>query len=108
MNQQKIIKTILDRLDRLESIVLSKTNKKTAPRPSEKNYKGATGGIRLLISNGLFKKKVLFPEIKQALGQKGYFYSPQAIQRALDRLSSQKGQLVKIKQMKKNFYAERK
>jgi len=108
MDQKEINRQILGRLKRLESEVFGNKNSITRIFRAKKIFKGVTGGIKLLITQGLFKKKRTFIEIKEALNKKSYFSSLQAIQTALDRLSTSKGPLVKLKQGKKNYYAERK
>ena len=110
MNKEEILKQILKRLDRLEAAVFGNRKEKSEPPSTKKkDFKGVTGGIRLLISQGSFKnKKRTFAEIKEALNKEGYFSSLQAIQAALDQLSISKGPLRKIKEGKRNYYAERK
>lgn len=78
-------------------------------RGKAEDFKGITGGVRLLISRGFFKnKKRTFGEIRKDLNKNGYYSSLQAIQTALDQLSGPKGPLVKIKERGKNYYVERK
>ena len=110
MDQKEINKQILNRLERLESVVFGNGKEKFEPLSiKKKDFKGVTGGIRLLISQGSLKnKKRTFTEIKEALNKEGYFSSLQAIQAALDQLSISKGPLRKIKEGKRNYYAERK
>ena len=109
---EKNIKQILDRLERLEIAVFGKKfgdkNYEKVLKRKSKHFSGITGGIRLLISRGFFKKKRTFREIKEELTQNGYYSSLQAIQTALNKLSGPKGLLVKIKERDKNYYAERK
>jgi len=109
MIKDKMIKQILIRLDRLELAVFGKKSLKTKSLKSKKEFKGTTGGIRLLISKGSFKnRKKEFTEIKKELRENGYYSSLQAIQTALNKLSTPKGPLIKFKEGKKNYYAERK
>jgi len=110
MDKEKIVKEILERLQRLESVVFGgKKQEKTKFLKTKKDFKGITGGIRLLISHNLIKnQKKTFTSIKEALNKEGYFSSLQAIQGALDSLSTPRGPLKKIKEGKKNYYAERK
>lgn len=113
MNQEKIIKQILERLKRLETAVFgnrfeNKNYEKTSKRKS-KYFSGITGGIRLLISKDFFKnKKRTFKEIREELNKNGYFSSRQAVQASLVQLSTPQGTLVKIKERGQNYYAERK
>ena len=109
MDEEKIIKQILNRLNRLELAVFGKKNVKTKLLKSKKEFKGTTGGIRLLISKSFFKgKKRAFDEIKKDLNKNDYYSSRQSIQASLGQLSTSKGPLVKIKERGKNYYAERK
>jgi hypothetical protein len=106
---EKNIKQILDRLERLESAVFGNKNQRIKLlKKGARGFKGVTGGIRLLISRGFFTKKRIFKEIKEELTKNGYYSSLQAIQTALNKLSGPKGPLVKIKERDKNYYAERK
>ena len=110
MNKEKSLKEILVRLEYLEKEVFGNgKQKKDVPKSKIENFRGISGGIRLLISNNFFdNKKRTFTEIKDSLNEKGYYSSRQAIQVSLDRLSTSKGPLIKIKEKKKNYYAERK
>jgi len=111
MIKDKIIKQILIRLDRLELTVFGDKEKSKKMVKKERNidFKGITGGIRLMIFKGFVKnRKRTFNEIKESLNKNGYYSSRQAIQAALDQLSTPKGPLRKIKEGKKNYYAERK
>jgi len=110
MEKEKTIKEILERLQRLESVVfVDKKQEKNKFLKTKKDFKGITGGIRLLISRNFFKnQKKTFTSVKEALNKEGYFSSLQAIQGALDSLSTTQGPLKKIKEGKKNYYAERK
>jgi len=110
MYEEKIIKQILNRLNRLELAVFGdkEKSKKMVKRKKDVNFKGITGGIRFLISKSFFKgKKRAFDEIKKELNKYDYYSSRQSIQASLDQLSSTKGLLVKIKERGKNYYAER-
>lgn len=104
----KILKQILSRLEQLENAVFGKKNLKTKPATNKTKFQGTTGGIRLLVSQKFFKNKKTFTEIKKRLRKKGYYSSPQAIQTSLNKLSTKKRLLVKFKEGKKNYYAERK
>lgn len=107
MNQEKINKQILARIEKLEQAVLDGARQKPGVAKSH-NFKGATGGLRLLISKGFFNKKRGFSEIRQALEDNGYHYSNQAIQTPLNRLSKAGGLLVSFKKKGKKVYAKRK
>jgi hypothetical protein len=96
---------IIKRIERLEKFVFAKGKKSV--QTSDKKFKGATGGLRLLIENGFFDKKKSFGEIKSQLSQKGYNYSNQAVQTPLNNLSKSGGLLVGFKEGGKKVYAKR-
>ena len=106
----RILKEIISRLEKLEHAVLvSRTKRAKAEVADDKKYSGATGGIRLLVREGYFDKKRFFGEICTALATKGYHYSKQAVQTPLNSLSATKrGPLVALKEKGKKLYAKRK
>lgn len=109
MEQKEINKKILKRLDRLETAVFGNGKQKKRKPKNKKEFKGMAGGLRVLISEGFFKnQKKIFTEIKKALNKEHYYSSRQAVQVALNGLSTPRGPLIKIKEGKKNYYAERK
>jgi hypothetical protein len=110
MNQSEINKQILNRLNRLEQAIFGgKFEGKTKLKKSlAENFKGATGGLRLLISSPFFNQKRSFGEIKKELDTKHYHYSNQAIQTPLNNLSKSVGPLVGFKESGKKVYAKRK
>jgi hypothetical protein len=97
---------IIKRIERLEKAVFGTKDKPVSV--ISKQYKGATGGIRLLISNGFFDKKKNFGEIRKGLSDKDYTYGPQAIQTPLNKMSKPGGLLVAFKESGKKIYAKRK
>jgi hypothetical protein len=107
---KKILKDILKRLDKLEQVILpvklSKLRKNRGMSPEA--YKGATGGLRLLIREGFFNGKRLFKEIRSKLEDKGYHYSRQAVQGGLNNLSKKAGPLVVLGEREGKKYARRK
>ena len=107
----KLLQDLAARVARLEHAVFPKG--KSAPEAkgarSDEKYNGATGGIRLLVDEGFFDKKRTFGDVCQALADKGYYYSKQAVQTPLNKLSSVKiGLLVGLKEQGKKKYARRK
>ncbi|MBT9170688.1 MAG: hypothetical protein DDT18_01033 [Actinobacteria bacterium] len=108
MTEEKILKQILSRLERLETAVFGEKNLTNKLVRNKMKFKGITGGIRLLVSQGFFKDKKTFTETKTKLRKNGYYSSLQAIQTALNSLSVPGGALVKFKEGKKIYYAERK
>ena len=107
--EDKILKNIISRLEKLEGVLFGSA-KKIAKKPhaDTKKYKGATGGIRLLLDEGFFDKKRLFGEVRSALENKGYHYSMQAVQTPLNNLSSKEKLLVALTEKGKKHYAKRK
>jgi len=109
MDQEEINKQIFERIERLEKAVFSKQKKTVKfPLKEEKNFRGATGGLRLLISKGFFNSKKTFAEIKKELANQDYHYSDQAIQTPLNNFSKSGGPLVGFKEGGKKVYAKRK
>lgn len=105
-------KDIIARIEALEKAVFGNPAKvgKTAMRASlpGDEFKGSTGGLRLLVSNGFFNSRRKFSEIETELNRQGYHYSKQAIQTPLNRLSNQSGPLVGLKQGGHKVYVKRK
>lgn len=111
MNQGEINKQIFERLEKIEKAIFC--NKKQdviqkGKQKGEQNFKGATGGLRLLISKGFFDKKQTFGAIKGRLAEEDYHYSDQAIPTPLNNLSKSGGPLVGFKEGGKKVYAKRK
>jgi len=107
--REQITKNILTRIERLETAIFGKQKKPliTLPKKGE-NFRGATGGLRLLISKGFFNSKKTFAEIRKGLASQDYHYSNQAIQTPLNNLSKSGGPLVSFKEKGKKVYAKRK
>ncbi len=104
---EKTIKSILSRLDRLEKATFGSGNKKTtAKRPDE--FKGPKGGILFLISKGFLNKRKAAPEVRNELEKNGYDYRIQVVQTALNRLSKNKGSLTTLLVAGKKVYVKRK
>jgi hypothetical protein len=99
---------LLKRIERLESLVLPNARKREEGIEAKTEYSGATGGLKLLVTEGFFDKKKYLGEINSALSSKNYNYSPQAIQSALNRLSKPNGLLVKFQEKGGKVYAKRK
>ncbi len=107
MNNDKEIKSLLDRIEKLEKAVFGKNDTKRK-NLEPKAFKGATGGLRLLLSKGFFDRKRTFGEIKKNLADHDYHYSNQAVQTPLNNLSKAGGPLVSFKEGGKKVYAKRK
>lgn len=105
-------KKLLARIEALEKAVFGSASKpakiKARPAAANDRFKGSTGGLRLLASNGFFDSRRKFSEIERELNKHGYHYSKQAIQTPLNRLSSQSGPLVGLKQGGHKIYVKRK
>ncbi len=103
---------LVTRIEALEHAVFgarAKSSAKRTPRaPSADGFKGATGGLRLLITKGFFDRRRKFSEIEGELNKQGYHYSKQAIQTPLNCLSKQSGPLVGLKEQGHKVYAKRK
>jgi hypothetical protein len=109
----KILKKIDERLSRLEEAIFargpksrSKLDQSGHSKPS--HFKGATGGVRLLISKNFFGQKKPLAGVRAALAENGYHYSLQAVDVALRRQASRTGPLTVLKEHGKNFYVNRK
>jgi hypothetical protein len=104
-------KNLVARIEALESAVFGSTASAKPKLQSSKvpidNFKGATGGLRLLISKGFFDRRRKFSEIETELIKQGYHYSKQAIQTPLNRLSLQTGPLVGLREQGHKVYAKR-
>lgn len=108
MTQKITLEDFAKRIEKLERAVFGegkKANKK-ASRPDD--HSGATGGVRLLVEEGFFDQRRNFAEVKIELENRGYHYSPQAVQMPLTRLSRVGGPLVSLTGKGKNAYAKRK
>jgi hypothetical protein len=108
MNDEKQIKDILTRLEKLEKKVfpVGKQISKVNGEKSE-NFSGTKGGILFLLSKGYFNQRRSAPDVKAELGKNDYHYSIQVVQTALNRLSKGKGGLVAMKEEGKKIYVKR-
>jgi len=85
MKKQLSHSDLTARIEALERVVFGAKLKQRALPKSE--FKGAIGGLRLLLSNGFFDQRRRFSEIETELNKQGYHYSKQAIQTPLNRFS---------------------
>lgn len=106
MDTNKAIKELVARIEKLEKTVFGNTRSPEAP--DQKEFKGATGGLRLLLSKGYFNQRRNFGQIKEALSKENYHYSNQAVQTPLNNLSKASGPLVSFREGGKKVYAKRK
>lgn len=105
MNQA--IRTLEQRTARLDSAMFG-GGRKTAEKKAVKDFTGATGGIRFLISKRFFKNKQGLAEVRTALSDNGYHYSRQAAHVALNNLTAKGGPLVSLQEGGRKVYVERK
>ena len=106
MKIEDTMKELLSRVQKLERVVFGDKKIKAKAEPQE--FKGATGGLRYLVSKGFFDRKRLFAEVEGELKKHEYHYSKQAIQTTLNNLSRAGGPLVGFKENGKKVYARRK
>jgi hypothetical protein len=102
---------LVTRIEALERAVFGKKLQKTKANKAlstKDDFKGATGGLRFLLSKGFFDRRRQFSDIEKELNNHGYHYSKQAIQTPLNRLSSQRGPLVGLKEKGHKVYVRRK
>jgi hypothetical protein len=103
----KTLKNLESRIEKLEQAVLGKRQRKSS-KADASNFKGATGGLRLLATKGFFDRKRTFGEINEALASHGYHYSKQAVQTPLNTLSKPGSLLVSFREGGRKVYAKRK
>src|SRR4051794_3441743 len=99
---------LVARIEALERAVFG-TNAKPiakAKATAPDDFKGATGGLRLLISKSFFVRRRKFSEIESELNRQGYHYSKQTIQTPLNRLSVQTGPLVSLREQGHKVYVK--
>lgn len=101
------LKDIIKRLDKLESVVFTKTN---SPIKTKTNTKlaGPSGGVNFLTSKGYFSKKRTTSEVMAELANHDYHYRMAAIQTALNRAATKRGPLTSFKEAGKKVYVIRK
>lgn len=101
---EKSLAEAFRRIEKLERAIFGPTKS----RPPKQDFRGATGGLRFLASEGFFSRQRIFSEIENELRKHGYHYSKQAIQTPLNRMSKVGGMLVGMKVKGKKVYARRK
>lgn len=106
MSKKTSDRDLIARIEALERAVFGAKPKKRKTQNSD--FKGATGGLRFLISKGFFDRRRPFSEIEMELNKHGYHYSKQAIQTPLNRMSLQSGPLVALREQGRKVYAKRK
>lgn len=104
---EKTLKNILVRLERLEKATFG-SGKKNLPKNKSEKFEGPKGGVLLLISKGILNKRRTAPEVKDELKKNDYDYRIQVVQTALNRLSKNKGPLTAFLEDGKKVYVKRK
>ena len=107
MDVPKTLKQLESRVAELERAVFARRQKRSSSGETG-DFKGATGGLRLLATKGFFDRKRTFGEIKEALASHGYHYSKQAVQTPLNTLSKSGSLLVSFRERGRKVYAKRK
>jgi hypothetical protein len=108
MKRQAANSDLETRIIALERAVFGDVPRRNQRVTAKKAFTGATGGLRLLVSNGFFDQRRRFSEIEKELNKHGYNYSKQAIQTPLNRMSRPSGLLVSLKEQGHKVYAKRK
>jgi hypothetical protein len=106
---EKVLKDIVARLDKLEKYVFGEKTFKPSdsPKINKNQFTGPTGGIKFLITESFFREKRDFTSIRKELEKNSYYYSRQAVNEALKGLSKSSGPLVILKEGVKKLYVER-
>jgi hypothetical protein len=106
---EKTLRTIDERLVRLEKAVFSqKKGKSTTRLAAGKNFEGPSGGVRFLISQGFFRTKRGLADVRAALAKNDYQYVAPVVQTALNRQATRTGPLATFKEGGKKMYVKRK
>ena len=109
---KKILEDHEKRILRLEKTInkprTEVTKEKVEKNQKQNYYSAPTGGVRFLVSNGFFKQRRIFTEVKKELQSNNYNHSRQSINRTLNSLSKHDGPLVALKEGKLKEYADRK
>jgi hypothetical protein len=95
---EKRLKTIEQRLDKLEKAVFGPKPKTAKPKAGKEEYSGLKGGLLFLVSRDFFKTKRALATITKELEKHGYHYQAGAIQTTLNRLSKRSGPLTSLKE----------
>ncbi|RLC37801.1 hypothetical protein DRH29_00060 [candidate division Kazan bacterium] len=113
LKESSIVKKLHElskRVARLERLLILGRPSESASDPvgrAPSGFRGSTGGVRLLIKDGVFRQKCQLSDVVAALTKRGYHYSRQAVHESLRRLSSTHGPLVSLKEKGRKVYVER-
>jgi len=95
---EKTMKDILERLEKLEarvsSLLEAQRRPSEKPMPVKEEFKGLAGGISLLIKNGFLNTPRPVGEIQKELERLGYYHQAGAIRTALNRDFMKKKQIL--------------
>ena len=103
----KALQKLERRIVRLEKAVFKDKSQRLKKKTAE-SFRGATGGIRFLLSQDFFNSKRTLAEVRTALAKNDYHYVNAVIQTALNRQSKPGGPLVTFKHGGKKTYVKRK
>ncbi len=103
----KTLKDLQSRVKKLEQAVFA-GRQKAVRKEDSGDFKGATGGLRFLVSKGFFDRRRTFGEINEALASHDYHYSKQAVQTPLNTFSKPGSLLVSFREGGRKVYAKRK
>lgn len=99
------------RVDELEAAVFRKQARAAKVRAAGSGRtapSGPSSGVRHLIEKGFFESKRSLREVREALAELGYHYSPQAVDMAIKRMCGRGGPLVCLQEKGKRVFANRK
>lgn len=103
----KELKGIIKRLERLEKAVLRAKKKQRQDREPE-GFAGLKGGLHFLIARNFFRSTRTLADTRQELEKQDYHYSSAAIQTTMNRLSKRTGPLATFREAGKKVYVRRK
>jgi len=109
MSDTAKIKKMEKRLKKLENVVFKKSTSGGKQGKSSKDHSGLSGGIRLLIHDGFFKKPRELKEIFAELKRENYHYSKATVAKILARDFVKRLRILsRIKEEKNFMYVLRK
>lgn len=104
----KTIKSVLARLDKLEKAVFGSGKKKVVVKKQE-DFSGPKGGVLFLLTKGFLNKRKTASEVHAELQKNDYHYQLKVVRTALDRMSKgRNGLLTSLLHSGKKVYAKRK
>lgn len=106
MINEKEFKQLVSRVEKLEKVLLREP--KTKDLGTNEKFSGASGGVRLLHSNGFFDQRRKLADVRTEMRKHGYDYSLQAVDAALARASKPGHILTTFREGGGKLYAKRK